>query len=107
MSDNVDEWVKAFESVTADIEEISDAKAEQFARTAAQLQREAAPVRTGRSKRSIAVRKGRDREGRFWEFGPTAKGWHLRFFEYGTSRQPARPFIRPAIERAIATVWPR
>lgn len=53
-------------------------------------------------KATIRFRRGRDRRGFYIDVGPSKGGFHLAFYEYGTSRQPARPFLRPAIERAIS-----
>jgi HK97 gp10 family phage protein len=30
--------------------------------------------------------------------GPDETGWYLRFPEFGTSKQPARPWLRPAVD---------
>lgn len=51
-------------------------------------------------KTTIRFRRGRDRRGFYIDVGPTA--FELAFYEWGTSKQPARPFLRPAIERAIS-----
>ena len=32
---------------------------------------------------------------------PGGDTWYFRFIEYGTSRQPATPFMRPALEQNI------
>lgn len=104
---DVDPFVRGFSEAMDEIETISWDTAETLARTAAAEQRRTAPKRTGIAARSISTARGRDAEGPFIDFGPTRRGFHLTWAEYGKSDQPARPFIRPAIERAIATVWPR
>lgn len=71
----------------------------------------AAPVdphrKAGRhGKSSIDAKRGRDRNGVYTDVGPTRQGFWLGLYEFGTSRQPPRPFMRPAIERVIAR-WRR
>lgn len=34
--------------------------------------------------------------------GPTAKGWWLRFFEEGTYKLSAQPWLRPAIDQSVS-----
>lgn len=74
--------------------------------------KDGAPLSTGKrisrrhARSSIDVKQGRDRRGVYVDVGPTRKGFWLAFYEFGTSRQPPRPFMRPAIERAIAR-WKR
>lgn len=99
-------WDKSMSDALDEVGAIGWDQAQKLARTAARIQQDTAPVLTGRGKRSVSVWKARDARGPYIAFGPWG-GFHLRFYEYGTSRQPARPFIRPAIERAIAEVWPR
>ena len=58
-----------------------------------------APVRTGLTKRDISYQvmvDGNDVIGAVGVF-KTSKAWYARYPEFGTSRMPARPFLRPAI----------
>lgn len=102
-----DPFVKGFTEAMREVEAITWATGEELARTATKQQRANAPKRTGISARSISVARGRDAAGPYIDFGPTRRGFVLTWTEYGKSDQPARPFIRPAIEAAIAQVWPR
>lgn len=57
------------------------------------------PVRTGRSRDSVHYEVGRDTRGYYVDFG---SDWFVvRFIEYGTSRNPARPVLRPALAEAL------
>ena len=100
------DFLRGFSDAMENIEEITEETAENLARGIARIQRRTAPRRTGIGSRSVSVSQGQDAEGRYWEFGPSERGFPLAFEEYGTEHQPARPFIRPAIEAGIATEWP-
>lgn len=78
--------------------------------------RDSAPRDTGRSAETIAMRS--TRVAGFEEtiaIGPTSKGFPLMFQEFGTAKQPARPWMRPAwdtekegvLRRAGAAMWSR
>lgn len=56
------------------------------------------PVDTGRLRSSIVMRKGRDGMGFYVEVGTSVS--YAAFVEFGTSRQPAKPFLTPAIAQA-------
>lgn len=56
--------------------------------------------RTGRT--TIRFFRGRDERGFYIDVGPGKGAFYLAFYEFGTRFQRARPFLRPAIERAIA-----
>lgn len=61
--------------------------------------RKRVPVRSGELKRAIAVNKGRRKKAERLLIGfrkPHSRRAHLT--EFGTSTQPAQPFIRPAVE---------
>jgi len=59
--------------------------------------RQKAPVKTGKLRRRIRTRERREENGwmRFAIEVPQSV-FYGRFFEFGTSKQPARPFLRPA-----------
>jgi len=66
--------------------------------------RQRAPVLTGKLKMSIAARRDRaaERGGASVavKVGPLGRGFYGMFTEFGTSRQPARPWARPAFEES-------
>lgn len=59
-------------------------------------------VRRTPGKSTIRFSRGRDREGFYCDVGPGKGAFYLAFIEWGTSKLKARPFLRPAIEAAIA-----
>lgn len=61
------------------------------------------PVRTGALKKSIT--KGKVVEGKIL-VGPSqlSPGYRAHFVEFGTSKMPARPFMRPAFEQEKSTI---
>lgn len=59
-------------------------------------------VRKTPGKTTIRFARGRDREGFYIDVGPNKGAFYLSFVEWGTSKMAARPFLRPAIEAAIA-----
>lgn len=59
-------------------------------------------VRKTPGKATIRFSRGRDRQGFYCDVGPNRKAFYLAFLEYGTSKLSARPFLRPAIEKAIS-----
>ncbi len=116
---NSGEWLMGVQNAMADLEITSEGELAKLAGTISAGMRADAPeldpeeryarqqTETGRkstrrrpAKAGIRFRRGRDRRGFYIDVG--ASGFELAFYEYGTSKQPARPFLRPAIERAIA-----
>ena len=83
--------------------QVMGAATQAMAREVAKEARKLVPVRTGALKKSIRVRRFRERfRGRQYRSaagvyagGPSAR--HAPLIEYGSSRAAARPFIRPAI----------
>ena len=59
-------------------------------------------VRAKPGKTTIRFTRGRDREGFYCDVGPNKGAFYLAFIEWGTSKMAARPFLRPAIEAAVA-----
>lgn len=58
-----------------------------------------APKKTGKAAKTIRARITDSKPGEVTVvIGPDSKGWYLMFSEFGTSHQPARPFLRPALE---------
>lgn len=74
------------------------------ARVIRKAMRQRAPVRTGKLQMSIAARRdrGAERGGASVavKVGPLGRGFYGMFIEFGTSRQPARPWARPAFEES-------
>lgn len=60
--------------------------------------RAAAPVASGRLRRSIKSRVRVDRNVALGQVYTTADAFYWRFLEYGTEELPSRPFIRPELE---------
>lgn len=55
-------------------------------------------VRSGRLRGSVTWRLGQDSEGLFADIGTAVL--YAPYLEYGTSRMPAYPFLRPALSAA-------
>ena len=66
--------------------------------------RKLAPVDTGRLRASIQHTPGRDSKGAYVDVGTNVE--YAVFVEYGTSRSPAQPYMRPALLLA-AREWER
>lgn len=95
-----DELAKLAGTISANMREnapVLDAS-ERYARQQTDKGRESTRRKPGKA--GIRFKRGRDRRGFYIDVGPTA--FELAFYEWGTSKQPARPFLRPAIERAIS-----
>lgn len=63
-----------------------------------------APERTGHAKKFLKVSKVSKEKGIKVvkvgiSKGDNSEAFYLKFHEYGTSKMPARPFMRPAFER--------
>lgn len=63
-----------------------------------------APVKTGSSKKYLKVSNVKKEKGiKVVKIGvnkeDNSEAFYLKFYEYGTSKQVARPFMRPAFER--------
>lgn len=118
---NGSEWLAGIQNGLADTEIDSEEALASLAGVISKNMRDGAPVMASEERRrrqqtegtrkatrrrpgkaTIRFRRGRDRRGFYIDVGPGKGGFHLAFYEYGTSRQPARPFLRPAIERAIS-----
>lgn len=58
-----------------------------------------APRRTGKGAESMTAKVVSRKAGEAKiAVGPGKEGWYLMFHEFGTSKMPARPFLRPAID---------
>lgn len=68
----------------------------------ARQQADSESVRKTPGKNTIRFTRGRDREGFYCDVGPNRGAFYLAFIEWGTSKMPARPFLRPAIESAVS-----
>ena len=58
-----------------------------------------APVDTGNLRSSISRDVTRDADGITAEVGPTAS--YGAYVEFGTSRNPPQPYLRPALDRRV------
>lgn len=63
-----------------------------------------APVKTGKAKSKLTISKVKKEKGvKVVKVGvqkdDNSEAFYLKFYEYGTSKQAARPFMRPAFER--------
>jgi HK97 gp10 family phage protein len=61
--------------------------------------RQLSPVDTGRLRSSINHKAGRDRKGYYVDVGSNVK--YAPFVEFGTMKQPAQPYLRPALAEAV------
>lgn len=58
-----------------------------------------APYKTGNLRGNIEKATSLKSFGRVEvDIGPNRKAWYAHFLEYGTSKMPAKPFLRPAID---------
>lgn len=81
--------------VTADTLKITRDSGERIQKKA----KATAPVETGELRNSIKVSKSRSRQN--ISVTVTAESDHAVFQEFGTTRNPPRPFMRPALEAEI------
>ncbi|MBK9181412.1 MAG: hypothetical protein IPM45_18020 [Acidimicrobiales bacterium] len=65
-----------------------------------------APRLTGAGAATIAVTDASADSLVVLDIGPDASAFYLAFYEWGTSHQPPRPFLRPAVEQAVAAWQP-
>jgi HK97 gp10 family phage protein len=66
-----------------------------------------APVETGELQKSLRVRRrtaDERKRGEVVAYAGTSL-FYARFYELGTSRQPARPFLRPAADESHAEIF--
>jgi HK97 gp10 family phage protein len=61
--------------------------------------RELCPVDTGRLRSSIVHKPGRDGRGPYVEVGTNVA--YAAYVEFGTSRQMAQPYLRPALAEVL------
>jgi HK97 gp10 family phage protein len=72
---------------------------ESIGRQVADRARAAAPKATGAGAASITYETGVDADGAYVRVAPDSDHFYLSsFVELGTSKTPARPFLRPALE---------
>lgn len=113
-------WLRGVSAALVDLELDSEESVAGLAADMSKLMRDGAPVmdpseRARRQKASdgegvrkkpgkttIRFRRGRDSRGFFVDVGPSKSAFYLAFIEWGTSKMPAKPFLRPAIEQAIS-----
>ena len=89
-----------------DVSKIANKTVSKAAREAVKIARKDARQRalkvkdTGLMARSLKYRieRSRVKGKRVYRLGFFGDGWYGRFFEYGTSKMPANPMLRPAVE---------
>lgn len=72
---------------------------EELAAAAAETARQLAPYRTGALRDSIDYEVTSEGSGQIARV--IVGDWKANLVEYGTSRHPARPYLRPAIEAEV------
>lgn len=121
---NASEWDRGLRQAFADLEVDCEDQLSDLAANITANMRQTAPemepaerqyrqgLSSGKAVRKrpskVTYRYDKHRKGRrFWiDAGPAKGAFYLAFAEWGTSNQPARPWLRPAIERAVAA-WRR
>lgn len=108
--DGVDDIVKALQEADDALqEELNDLVAE----AAEIVFREAdarAPIKTGKARNTLRIEVGKNSKGVFYANVVIGNGtgkedpYYITFYELGTSRQPARPFMRPALDKSKAKI---
>lgn len=101
---NADEWRKALRDAVAKIELRSTADLQRVAIAVQNEARQLCPVDTGRLRSSIQHVMGEDARGPYADVGTNVV--YAPYVEYGTSRQAAQPYMRPALLLA-AESWSR
>lgn len=118
---NTAAWRRSVKTALADLELDSEEQVVDLAREMSKAMRAGAPemdpaerrqrqqtertrkaTRKRAAKTTIRFWRRRDERGFYVDVGASKGAFNLAFYEYGTSRQMARPFLRPAIERAIS-----
>ena len=97
--EGLEEALKAFGSMDAKLRSQVHYALTEAVILAHQIARSLAPVRTGRLRSSIYWRASGFYLGEWVEFGASAP--YAGFVEYGTRYMAPRPFMRPALERAM------
>lgn len=112
-------WLGAVDQAFGGLELTSEDEVAGLAKSISQNMRDAAPVmdpderarrqaqpgrrvRSTPGKATIRYTRARDRGGFYSDVGPNRRAFYLAFIEYGTKHITARPFLRPAIEKAVA-----
>ena len=82
---------------------IRQAQADRLAEAAqigADAVRDSAPVRTGKLRGNVTWESQREGGQLRATIGVRRDAFYSRFLEFGTVKMPARPFFRPALQRA-------
>ena len=63
------------------------------------------PIKSGKARASLKIKTGKTRNGTFYA-NVTVGGetFYITFYELGNSRQPPRPFMRPALDKSRAKI---
>jgi hypothetical protein len=98
LADGFEDEILRSQPVRAIVEDRTQAAAERASRLAADD-----PSTSGQDLHSnIEADVGLDAHG--WVGRVNANDWKAGWFEFGTSRQAARPFLRPALEAEVGPV---
>lgn len=71
------------------------------------------PIDSGKSRFSLRIETGKNQKGLFYANVVVGKrdnettensAFYITFYEFGTSRQPARPFMRPALDKSRSKI---
>lgn len=101
---NADEWRKAMRAAVEKLQLRSTGDLQRVAIAVQNEARQLCPVDTGRLRASIQHVMGEDDRGPYADVGTNVQ--YGPYVEYGTSRQAAQPFMRPALLLA-AEAWAR
>lgn len=101
--DNLDEWEAAFGRELEHNLSLAEAAVVGLGEDIGRREREAGPRGDGEhGVDSITVELGRS-DDLFWvDVGPDKRFFYLAFYEFGTSRQPPRQWMRPSITDAVS-----
>lgn len=60
------------------------------------------PIKSGKSRASLKIKTGFNKSGVFYANVEVGGGeaFYITFYELGNSRQPPRPFMRPALDKS-------
>ncbi len=102
--EGADEILKALERADTAIQKelhdlVSEAAEIVFRRADADV-----PIKSGAARSSLKIETGKNKNGVFYANveigGHDPEPFYITFYELGTSRQPPRPFMRPALDKS-------
>lgn len=99
--DGVDDIVKALAKADEDLQKelhnlVAEAAEIVFRRADANV-----PIKSGAARRSLKIEVGKNKQGVFYaNVVIGGEPFYITFYELGTSRQPPRPIMRPALDKS-------